>query len=199
MRSVEKCEYEQSSSLSLRGQIAVVTGASRGIGLEIARGLASAGADIVGVSARMPTGESDTRTAVETEGRLFTPISCDFSVRREVGELAAHLTALEPDILVNNAGTIRRAPAIDYGDDDWDFVIDVNLRSQFVLSRELGRGFLDRGYGRVIFVASMLSFQGGIDVAAYTASKSAVAGLTRALANEWAVRNVRDRARVYRH
>lgn len=178
------------SLFGLEGQLAVVTGASQGIGLEIARCLASAGADIIGVSHGIPDGDSEARAAVEGVGRVFTPVRADFSVRSEVAELAADLACRDVDILVNNGGTIRRAPATVHADEDFDHVVDVNLRSTFVLSREVGRTMISRGHGKIVNTASMLSFQGGINVPGYTASKSGVAGLTRALANEWADKGV---------
>lgn len=171
---------------SLEGQLAVVTGASQGIGLAIAQMLAQAGADVVGVSTSMPEGESPTRSAVEAAGREFTPLRADFSDRDAVDALAADLAARPVDILVNNGGTIRRAPAAEHSDLDFDHVLDVNLRSAWVLSREIGRAMISRGHGKIINTASMLSFQGGINVPGYTSSKSAIAGLTKALANEWA-------------
>jgi len=171
---------------SLEGSTAVVTGASRGIGLAIAGSLAAAGADIVGVSATLDNGDSPARQLVESHGRRFEGLSADLSDRGAVAGLAAELAGRDVDVLVNNGGTIRRSPAVNHSDEDWDYVIDVNLRSQFVLARELGRGFVERGSGRIVFIASMLSFQGGVNVPGYTASKSAIAGLTRALANEWA-------------
>jgi len=174
------------SLLSLEGQLAVVTGASQGIGLAIAESLASAGADIIGVSYDMPDGESAARTAVEAKGRTFTPLRADFSVREQVTALAADLAGRGVDILINNGGTIRRAPAAVHTDEDFDYVVDVNLRSTFILSREVGRTMIERGRGKIVNTASMLSFQGGINVPGYTSSKSGVAGLTRALANEWA-------------
>ncbi|MBK5249349.1 MAG: SDR family oxidoreductase, partial [Actinomycetales bacterium] len=176
--------------LGLRGQLAVVTGARRGIGMAIAEWLAAAGADIVGVSHGMPDGDSDVRTAVEQYGRTFVPLSADFSVPSEVTALAADLAGHEVDILVNNAGTIRRGPAAHHSDEDFDYVLNVNLRSVFVLSREVGRTMVERGHGKIVNIASMLSFQGGINVAGYTSSKSGVAGLTRSLANEWAASGV---------
>ncbi|MET0694329.1 MAG: SDR family oxidoreductase [Propionibacteriaceae bacterium] len=174
------------SLFSLAGQTAVVTGASQGIGLAIAESLARAGADIVGVSYGMPLGESASRSVIEGLGRSFTPLSADFSDRETVTALAVDLAGRGVDILVNNGGTIRRAPALDHSDEDFDYVMDVNLRSTFVLSREVARSMIGRGQGKIVNTASLLSFQGGINVPGYTSSKSAVAGLTKALANEWA-------------
>ena len=174
------------SLLSLEGKLAVVTGASQGIGLAIAQSLARAGADIIGVSHDMSEDASDVRTAVESLGRKFTPLRADFSVREQVTELAENLAGRGVDILINNGGTIRRAPAAVHTDEDFDYVIDVNLRSTFILSREVGRSMMQRGQGKIVNTASLLSFQGGVNVPGYTSSKSAVAGLTKALANEWA-------------
>src|SRR5665811_1202149 len=178
------------SLLSLEGKLAVVTGASQGIGLAIAECLATAGADIIGVSYDMPEGESDGRTVVEGQGRMFTPLCADFSVREQVTATAAELTRRKVDILINNAGSIRRAPAADHTDEDFDYVVDVNLRATFILSREVGRTMMERGSGKIVNTASLLSFQGGVNVPGYTSSKSAVAGLTKALANEWAPNGV---------
>ena len=176
----------------LTGRTAVVTGASRGIGFAIAAGLASAGADIIAVSTSMPESGSDIQAAVEGLGRSFTGLSADFADRDQVYALAQRVLAMDRpvDILVNNAGTIARAPAAEHSDEDWDRVLQVNLSSQFVLSRELGRAMVDRGAGKIIFTASLLSFQGGITVPGYTAAKSGIAGLTKALANEWAAHGV---------
>ena len=174
----------------LGGQLAVVTGASRGIGRAIAGALAQAGADVIGVSHDIPLGASQTRDAVEGAGRTFVPLRADFADRGAVAELAAELSGRDVDILVNNGGTIRRTPAAEHPDEDFDHVMDVNLRTAWVLSREIGRGMIARGHGKIVNTASMLSFQGGINVPGYTASKSAIAGLTKALANEWASKGV---------
>ena len=179
-----------SELFSLGGRRAAVTGASQGIGLAIAEALGRAGADVIGVSTRMPPGASQARDAVEAAGASFTPIACDFADRVAVAELAARLAEENVDILVNNGGTIHRAPLVDHTETDFDRVLDVNLRSAFVLSKAVGVGMLERGWGKVVNTASMLSFQGGINVPGYTASKSALAGLTKAFANEWAKHGV---------
>jgi 2-deoxy-D-gluconate 3-dehydrogenase len=174
-------------SFDLRGRTAVVTGAKRGIGRGMAEALAQAGADIVGVSASLAPG-SEVEQAVTALGRKFAPYQCDFSDRAAVTALAAQLEAdgIAPDILINNAGTIKRKPATEHPDDWWDEVIEVNLSAQFVLSREIGRGMVKRGRGKIIFTASLLTFQGGITVPGYAASKGGIGQLTKALANEWA-------------
>jgi 2-dehydro-3-deoxy-D-gluconate 5-dehydrogenase len=175
------------ASFDLSGRTALVTGARRGIGKAAAVALAAAGADVVGVSASLEAA-SDVAAAVEAHGRSFRAYRCDLADRAQVYALVAELTreVERVDILVNNAGTIGRMPAADHPDEMWDRVLEVNLTAQFVLTRELGRAMIARGSGKIVFVASMLSFQGGINVPGYTASKSGIAGLTRALANEWA-------------
>ncbi|KQP56939.1 SDR family oxidoreductase [Agreia sp. Leaf283] len=170
----------------LTGKLAVVTGARRGIGLGIATALADAGADIVGVSLGMEASGSELQAAVEKRGRAFTAIRCDLADRTATSALASRLAELPVGILVGNAGTFRRVPAADHSQEDWDHVLEVNLSSQFVLAQAVGRGMLERGSGKIIFTASMLSFQGGLNVASYAAAKSGLAGLTRALSNEWA-------------
>jgi 2-deoxy-D-gluconate 3-dehydrogenase len=176
----------------LTGRLAVVTGARRGIGLAMATALAAAGADVVGVSARLADEGSEVQRAVEAAGRTFTGYRVDFGDRAAVTAFAETLcrSGRSVDVLVNNAGTIERAPALEHTDDQWDRVLEVDLTSQFVLARRVGREMVRRGRGKVIFTASLLSFQGGINVASYTAAKSALAGLTKALANEWAPHGV---------
>ena len=178
-------------AFDLSGKTALVTGAKRGIGRGMAEALASAGADIVGVSATLEPG-SDIEQSITAMGRSFTPYQCDFSDRAALTAFTAQLEAdgVKPDILVNNAGTIKRKPAAEHPDDWWDEVIEVNLSSQFVLSREIGRGMVERGGGKIIFTASLLTFQGGITVPGYAASKGGIGQLTKALANEWAGKGV---------
>jgi 2-deoxy-D-gluconate 3-dehydrogenase len=169
----------------LTGKTALVSGAKRGIGRAMAEALASAGADIIGVSKTLESSGSEVGAAVEAYGRKFTAYQVDFADRAAVADLAREVAPRAVDILVNNAGTILRAPAAEHSDELWDEVIDVDLSSQFVLTRALGRGMLARGSGKVIFTASLLSFQGGINVVSYAAAKSGIAGVIRALANEW--------------
>jgi 2-deoxy-D-gluconate 3-dehydrogenase len=173
----------------LSGRLAVVTGARRGIGRAMAEALAAAGADIVGVSAQQRD-DDEVATAVRRLGRKFSAHSADFSDRKAVLALAEELASRQPDILLNNAGTIERAPAAEHPLEWWDRVLDVDLSNQFAFTQVLARPMLARGSGKVIFTASMLSFQGGVNVPGYAAAKSGIAGLTRALANEWAPRGV---------
>ncbi len=179
-----------SGQFDLTGLTAVVTGASRGIGFAMAEALAIAGADIVGVSATLPASGSAIEGAVTGHGRSFTGIAADFGDRASVEALAGRLAAGRVDILVNNAGTIERAPAAGHPLESWDRVLEVNLSSQFVLTQAIARGMLERRRGKIIFTASLLSFQGGINVPGYAAAKSGIAGLTRALSNEWAASGV---------
>lgn len=172
----------------LSGKTALVTGCKRGIGRGMAEALASAGADIIGVSATLQPG-SDVEKTVKGMGRSFEAHACDFADRNAVKAFAASL-GKTPDILVNNAGTIQRKPAAEHPDEMWDNVIDINLSSQFILSREVGAKMIARGSGKIIFTASLLTFQGGITVPGYAASKGAIGQLTKALANEWAPHGV---------
>ncbi len=176
----------------LTGKTALVTGCKRGLGKSMALGLAEAGADIIGVSATLEPVGSDVEDKVMQLGREFIAYQCDFSDRNAVRDFAKKVTIQNPtiDILINNAGTIQRAPAIDHGDDLWDEVIEVNLNAQYVLSREIGKTMVARGSGKIIFTASLLTFQGGITVPGYAASKGAIGQLTKALANEWAPKGV---------
>jgi 2-deoxy-D-gluconate 3-dehydrogenase len=151
--------------------------------------LAAAGADIIGVSASGDE-SSEVRDEVTALGRSYEGVRCDFADRAAVLGLGHQLADRAPDILVNNAGTIRRKPAVEHDLDLWDEVLAVNLSSPFALTQLVAAPMLERGRGKIIFTASLLSFQGGINVPGYTASKSGIAGLTRALANEWAPRGV---------
>ena len=173
------------NSFDLSGRVAVVTGANTGIGQAIAIALAQAGADVALVG-RTPA--EDTAAAIRDLGRRGLIVSADLSsiepVQRIVDETVAGLGGL--DILVNNAGIIRRADAVDFTEADWDAVVDTNLKSVFFLCQASGRHMIAKGRGRIINIASMLTFQGGIRVPSYTASKSGIGGLTKLLANEWA-------------
>ncbi len=177
---------------SLEGKVALVTGCKRGIGKAIALGFASAGADIIGVSASLELRGSEVEKEVNALGKNFKGYQCDFSDRSALYAFIEEVKADFPqiDILVNNAGTILRAPAVEHTDELWDKVIDVNLNSQFILSREIGKEMVSRGAGKIIFTASLLTFQGGITVPGYAASKGAIGQLVMALSNEWAGKGV---------
>ena len=178
------------SPFDLTGKTAIVTGANTGLGQAIAEALATAGADIVAVGRTPPV---DTRFAVEALGRRFHDVSADLSTMEPIGRIVAetveHFGGV--DILVNNAGIIRRNDAVDFTEDDWDAVMDVNLKTTFFLTQAVGRQMIaqERG-GKIINIASMLSYQGGIRVPSYAASKSGLAGITKALANEWAGKGI---------
>lgn len=179
----------------LDGKVAIVTGASRGLGQGMAIGLAEAGADIVAVSTNLKNLD-ETVAAVQKLGRKVLPLTCDVA---DVGDIksaiAATLSAYGTiDILVNNAGTIRRALAVEYSDEDWDAVLNTNLNGLFRFCREAGKVMVEKQHGKIINIASLLSFSGGITVPAYAASKGGVAQLTKALANEWARYNVQINA-----
>ena len=174
---------------SLEGKVALVTGANTGLGQGIAMALAKAGADIA-VAGFVPPVE--TAQMVKAAGRRFLSIDANLMtiepVRRIVDETVQRLDRL--DILVNNAGLIRRADSLEFSEKDWDDVMNVNIKSMFFLCQAAGRQMVKQGSGKIINIASMLSFQGGIRVPSYTASKSGVAGITRLLANEWAAKNI---------
>ena len=176
---------------SLKGKTAIVTGCKRGIGRAMAVGLAEAGANIIGVSATLAPG-SEVQKEVEATGRSFTPYKADFSNRDQLYVFVSAVKESHPrvDILVNNAGTILREPAASHSDEYWDKVIDVNLNAQFILTREFGKDMIAQGGGKVIFTASLLTFQGGITVPGYAASKGAIGSLVKAFANEWAGKNI---------
>lgn len=174
----------------LDGKVAIVTGANTGLGQGIAVGLAEAGADIVGVGR---SDMSETKKLVEAAGRKFVPVTADLMSLDAVGRIVDESVKAygHIDILVNNAGIIRRVPAIDYSEKDWDDVMNTNLKTVFFLSQAVARQFIKQGKGgKIINIASMLSYQGGIIVPAYTSSKSGVMGLTKALANEWIKDNI---------
>ena len=179
-------------TFDLTGKIALVTGCKKGIGMAMAIGLAEAGADIIGVSASLELENSAVQKAVEACGRQFKAYQADFSDRESLYDFIKQLLLDFPriDVLVNNAGTILRDPAAEHSDEYWDEVMEVNLSSQFILSREIGRRMLVEVRGKIIFTASLLSFQGGINVPGYAASKGGIARLTMALANEWASKGI---------
>ncbi|SKD01068.1 2-deoxy-D-gluconate 3-dehydrogenase [Chitinophaga ginsengisegetis] len=176
----------------LKGKTALVTGCKRGIGKAMAVALASAGADIIGVSASLELSGSEVEKEVKALGRSFKAYQSDFSNRASLYAFIKQLEQDVPviDILVNNAGTILRKPAAEHPDEYWDEVININLNAQFILTREIGKGMIARGSGKVIFTASLLTFQGGINVPGYAASKGAVGSLVKAFANEWASKGV---------
>jgi 2-deoxy-D-gluconate 3-dehydrogenase len=180
----------------LTGKTALVTGARRGIGLAMAAALAEAGADIVGASATLEPEGSEVARTIGSLGRKFRGYACDLADRAAVYAFIEKVKreCAPIDILVNNAGTILRTPAADFPDEYWDRTIEIDLNAQWILAREFGRDMLERGSGKIIFTASLLSFQGGITVPAYAAAKGGVAQLTKALANEWAGRNVQVNA-----
>jgi len=169
-------------------KIALVTGCSSGIGMAIAIELAQSGADIIGVANDLPETGSAVSKEVEAAGKKFYPYVADFSNRESLYVFLDKVKAEHPriDILINNAGHIMREPAATHSDKYWDLIIDINLNAQFIITRELGKRMLDHKYGKIVFTCSLLSFQGGINVPGYAASKGAVASLLKAFANEWA-------------
>ena len=179
-------------SFNLKGKLALVTGCKRGIGKAMAEALAEAGADIIGVSANLELTDSEVSKSVSALGRKFYAYQCDFSNRASLVDFCEKVKAEHPviDILINNAGTILRKPIAEHPDEYWDEVVAVNQTAPFILTREIGRDMVARGSGKIIFTASLLTFQGGITVPGYAASKGAVGQLTKAFANEWAAKGV---------
>lgn len=171
----------------LDDKLAVVTGSSRGIGKAIAIAMAEAGADIIGVSTKAEPG-SEVELAVTKAGKKFYNYQCDMTDRASLYRFIEKVKTDHQriDILVNNAGHILRKPAAEHPDEYWDTIIDINLNSQFILTREIGKRMLEQRSGKIVFTASLLSFQGGINVPGYAASKGAIASLIKAFANEWA-------------
>ena len=180
----------------LDGKTALVTGARRGLGKAMALALAEAGADIVAASVGQEIHGSEVEREVALRGRRFHGYPCDLGDRKALYSFIETVKRECPpiDILVNNAGMVLRKPSAEHPDEYWDRVLEINLTSQFVLAREFGRSMLERGAGKIIFTASILSFQGGITVPGYAAAKGGLAQLTKALANEWAGRNVQVNA-----
>ena len=181
---------------SLKGKTALVTGCKRGIGFAMAEALAEAGADILGVSASLEPEGSKIEKRIQKIGQSFKGYQCDFSDRKSLYVFIEKVKSenSQIDILVNNAGTIMRKPAAEHPDEYWDKVIEVNQNAQFILTREIGKEMVKRGSGKIIFTASLLTFQGGITVPGYAASKGAIGQLTKAFANEWASKGVQVNA-----
>lgn len=179
-------------SFSVHNKIALVTGCSRGIGLAIAEALAQAGADIIGVSNSMPASGSEVEKAVKAAGRQFYPYAVDFSNREALYTFLEKVKADHPriDILINNAGNIMRKPVAEHPDDYWDKIMEINLNAQFVITREIGKRMVAEKFGKIVFTCSLLSFQGGINVPGYAASKGALTSLLKAFANEWAAQGI---------
>ncbi len=177
---------------NLNKQIALVTGCNKGIGKSMAIALAEAGADIIGVSANLPLKDSEVEQSVLATGRKFYAYQCDFANRDSLLNFCSQVKMNHPviDILVNNAGTILREPIAVHPDSYWDEVLAVNQTAPFILTREIGKEMVKRGKGKVVFIASLLTFQGGINVPGYAASKGAIGQLTKSFSNEWAANGV---------
>jgi 2-dehydro-3-deoxy-D-gluconate 5-dehydrogenase len=172
----------------VENKIALVTGCNRGIGLAIATELANSGADIIGVSLDMLNSGGEVEKAVTAAGKKFYAYEADFTNRDSLYIFLNKVKADHPriDILINNAGHIMRKPAAEHPDEYWDTIININLNAQFIITREIGKQMLENKYGKIVFTCSLLSFQGGVNVPGYAASKGAVASLLKAFANEWA-------------
>ncbi|WP_341228522.1 SDR family oxidoreductase [uncultured Arcticibacterium sp.] len=179
-------------SFSLKGKTALVTGCKRGIGKGMTLALAEAGANIIGVSATLELEGSTVENEVKALGREFSAYQCDFKDRTALYGFIEKVKSehKQIDILINNAGNILRKPAAEHPDEYWDEIIEINLNSQFILAREFGKEMIERGEGKIVFTASLLTFQGGITVPGYASSKGAIGSLVKALANEWAAKGV---------
>lgn len=180
------------NSFRIDGKLALVTGSSRGIGLAVAKGLAEAGADIIALGSKPWAKGSELEKSVTALGRKFYSYDCDLSNRDSIYSFLKKLNADHPriDILINNAGNILREPAAEHRDEYWDNIIDINLNAPFILTREIGKKMIENGRGKIVFTCSLLSFQGGINVPGYAASKGAISSLLKAFANEWAKHGV---------
>lgn len=180
------------NSFNLQGKVALVTGCKRGIGKAMALALAEAGADIIGVSATLELENSNVENEVKALGQQFYAYQCDFKNRPDLYNFIQEVKAAHPivDILINNAGNILRQPAAEHSDEYWDEIMEINLNSQFILAREFGKEMVERSKGKIIFTASLLTFQGGINVPSYASSKGAIGSLVKAFANEWASKGV---------
>ena len=176
----------------LTGKTALVTGCNKGIGKSMALGLAEAGADVIGVSGSLELKGSLIENEVESLGRKFRAYQADFSNRKSLYAFIQKIKEENKpiDILLNNAGTIKRSPAAEHSDEDWDKVMSINLNAPFILAREFGKQMIANGSGKIIFTCSLVTFQGGILVPGYAASKAALGSLIKALANEWASKNI---------
>lgn len=180
------------NSFDLTGKVALVTGCKRGIGKALAEALAEAGADIIGVSASLELEGSTIEKSIQSIGRKFYAYQCDFSKREDLYKFIEKVKNDHPtiDILFNNAGNILRKPVAEHPDEYWDEIIEINQNAQFILTREIGKDMIARGTGKIVFTASLLTFQGGINVPGYAASKGAIGSMTKAFANEWASKGV---------
>lgn len=176
---------------NLTGKTALITGASRGIGAAVAIAMIHSGADVICVSHNFPE-DSEAEKEARKHNKRFSKYSVDFSSKEAIYQFLKNIKEKENsiDILVNNAGTILRKPLINHDDEAWSQVLSINLDAQFILAREIGKKMIERNNGKIIFTCSMLSYQGGINVASYTASKSAIAGIIKAFANEWASKGI---------